>query len=111
MRTVTNDRDAFAFRIIAPVPAGRMHHLAVEFVQAGNVGLARKIQLADRGDQEIRVEDIGVTELTILLPRNLNRDFPFRLFVVPSRFFNCRVESDVLVETVLLGDANEICLR
>jgi hypothetical protein len=88
-----------------------MHHLALEFLQSGDIGLARKIQLADRGDQELRVDDIGVGELAIFVPRDLNRDFPFRLFVIPARFFDCRVESDVLVETVLLGYANEICLK
>lgn len=77
MRTVANNRDSFSPQIVAPVPAGRMHHLALEFFQSGDVGLAWKIQLTDRGDQEIGVDDIGVAKLAILLSRNLNRDFPF----------------------------------
>lgn len=87
--TVANNGDAFSFKIITPVPTSRVHHLALEVFYARNFRFAGEIQLADCGNQEVRVEDIGAGELAVLLPRYIDGYFPFQFTIIPACFFDC----------------------
>lgn len=76
-RTVSNDGDSLARQIIAPVPASGMHHLSLEVLQAGDLRLAREVELANGRNKKVRMDEIGVCELAVLLSAHSDADVPF----------------------------------
>lgn len=76
-RTISDDGDSLPRQIIAPVPAGGMHHLSLEVFQAGDLRLAREVELANGRNQKVRMNEIGVCELAVLLSADSDAGVPF----------------------------------
>jgi hypothetical protein len=88
-----------------------MHHFAFEILQAWNIWLPWHVELAHSRYQKVGRNDIAGVVLAILVPRNTHFDLPLRLSIVPSGFFDGGIESNMLVESVLLSRLDEVCLE
>lgn len=86
--TVSNNSNLLPFKIIAPVPSGGMHHLALEVIEARDVRVAWQIELADGGDEEVGGDGIRGSKLAVFLSRKIDSDFPFRFCIFPTSFFH-----------------------
>lgn len=106
LHTIANNCYPLVLQVIAPVPSRRVHHLPLELMQARDNWLLGCVKLTHRRDQEFRVYDVGVRELAILLSRHFNANLPLAFNVAPSCFFNGRIESDMFVEPILLGNTD-----
>lgn len=70
----------------------------------------RKIELPNCRDEKVGVDGIEVLEFTVFLAQYVDLHLPLELIIIPARFIDCGVESDMLVETPFLCNADEVCL-
>lgn len=86
-----------------------MHDLPVKPIHALDVRPLGLIELSHRAHQEVAINRIPFTKLGVLAPlRHAYLCPPLLGAIIPSCFIYSRVEADVLVEIVLLGDADEV---
>ncbi len=86
-----------------------MHDLALEILQAWYVGILGCIELADCGDKEVGYYGVKLANFCFLTTAFDDRP-PFAVDVVPAGFGNGRIEADVLIELVFVGDGDQIVL-
>ena len=95
--TISDDSNSLILVVIGPIPSRRMHHFPTEIVQPRDIWFSGKVQLSNSRDEEIRAQDIGTCELVVLVARNFGADFPFFLFIAPSRLCDLGIETNILV--------------
>lgn len=87
-----------------------MDDLALEVLQTFDVGITWLVQLTNSRDKKVTLDRVARAELGVFASRDLDVDFPTRLGIVPRRSFDGRVETDVLVELVLIRYIAQIFL-
>jgi hypothetical protein len=96
-RPCAHHADALALQIDRSIPARRVEARPGKVLAAGNVRVARHIQLADGTHEDVRHQ----------LPAG-GVDVPFAAGLVPVRLLHARVEARDLVEAVGLREPLEI---
>lgn len=111
MLTIANNTNTFTSKIETPVPASRVHQLSRKIMQARNtLRPARNIQLTNSTDEKVAGDFVFGIELGILAAfGGGDTSLPFLFGVVPTCRLYGRVESDVLIEFVLLGGVYQVC--
>lgn len=87
-----------------------MHFLSFKVIDTRNVWHLGYVQLPNRRDEKVRLEDVVWIELAVFAAFDADIDFPFIRCFVPASSRDGGVESDVLEEGVFLRDADEVLL-
>jgi hypothetical protein len=108
--TISDDSNSLIPVVIGPIPSRRMHHFSTELLQSRDIWFSGKVQLSNSRYEEVCAQDIGMCELVVFVARNFGADFPFFLFLAPSRLCDLGIETDILVKPIFLSNVSEICL-
>ena len=87
-----------------------MHDFPLEVFSARHINATGQIELANTRDQEVGLNGIPVTELSVLATGDIDCGLPLHGGVIPFRFVDGSVESSVLVELVFVGYVCEVVL-
>lgn len=87
-----------------------MHLLSLELIQSRDLRKLRRIELTNSRDQEVRCDGVIFMTFRLFTPQHFHGGLPLLLGIIPVCLFNGSVESNVLEEIVLLGDADEVVL-
>ena len=108
--TGPNDGNLLSPQVITPIPSSRMHCLALIVVVAWYVEAFRFVELTGGSNQEITADLVRRCELRLFSSTHSHSSLPFEGFVVPVGCFNCGMEPSILVQSVCLGDVDQVVL-
>jgi hypothetical protein len=80
-----------------------MHRFPLEVAKSGNVWVLWIVQLANCTHHEISLETIRITRLSLFCPGHLDLQIPGLGLIIPDARLNFGVESNILVQTIVLG--------
>lgn len=108
MHTIPNNSNPLPLEVVRPVPSRRVHTLPLELVPPRDIRPEGLVQLSNPWNQHVCRKHIPALVLSVLFARHANLDLPLARLLVPARFVNRRVESDVRVQAVFACDAGEV---
>jgi hypothetical protein len=95
--SIPNYSNLFSSNWLRPVPASRMHDCAFKILQSPNFWIVRGVQLADSGYKIGRFDGVVLSKFGSFPSRHFHIREPFFAFLLPSGFFDYRVEANVAI--------------